>query len=222
MTTTPDTPDTPEQVWARHYLRHQLPADKAAAARAEREAQAAFEQVLAEQPWVQALLDVATARRQKRLLTELEDHARATIGLPIPNRTDPLVSIGHWDNGQLSADFLARPIANAVDQRAAEREQQQRNERQQQIEQQIADDKHIAELRAVNDRDEHAAEQDPIERVRAGGGRVDIDTLTIDGETHTRYFNLDTRAEVIIRPDGEVYKRPPRTQAIDTPADWTT
>lgn len=222
MTTTPDAPDTPEQVWARHYLRHQLHADKTAAAKAEREAQAAFEQVLAEQPWVQALLDVATARRQKRLLTEIEDHARATIGLPIAQRTDPLVSIGHWDNGQLSADFLARPIANTVDQRAAQHEQQQRNTHQQQINQLISDPQHIAELRAINDRDEQAAEHDPVERVRAGGGRVDIDTLTIDGQLHTRYLNVDTRAEVILTPDGEVYRRPPRTHAVDQPADWTT
>ncbi|MFX1757243.1 hypothetical protein [Rhodococcus sp. As11] len=220
--TTPDQPDTPEQVWARHYLRHQLPAERTAAAKAEREAQTAFETILAEQPWIAALLNVATARRQKRLTAEREDQARTILGLPVHNRTEPLVSIGHWDNGQLSADFLARPIAQVVDKQAAQHEQQQRTEREQQITALIADDTRIAELRVINERDERAAEQDPVEQVRAGGGRVDVDTIDIDGQPHTRYFNLDTRAEVIIRPDGNVYRRPPRTHAVDQPADWTT
>ncbi|EOM74608.1 hypothetical protein DW322_03385 [Rhodococcus rhodnii] len=215
--------DTPEQAWARHYLQHVAPGVQAALGTATRQAERQFRAALADQPWVQALVDLAAAKRGRDVASAMVERAHAALGSePPPRNMAALDSIAGWHDGQISPDFLARPIAAVVDDAASERIAREIDESNAAADTVIADSEKLAELRDQNAQDAQRAADDPVARVRLGGGRMEVDTVDIDGTSYTRHFNLDTNESVIIDADGNEYRRPQQFRAPDSPPDWTT
>lgn len=223
QTPAPDPiPEGPEQAWARHYLQHVAPGEQAALGKAARHAEREFRAALADQPWVQALIDLAAARRRRDVVAAMVERAHAALGSEAPPRNmAALDSIAGWHDGQISPDFLARPIAAVVDDAASERIAREIAESNAAADAVIADSEKLAELREQNAQDTQRAEADPAARVRLGGGRVEVSTVDIDGLTYTRHHNLDTNESVIVDADGNEYRRPQQFRAPEAPPDWT-
>lgn len=70
------------RAWAAHYLEHEHAAAEQAAGPAVTAARREFERVLAEQPWVRAMLDWQGALAEQQAVRERGHHARAVLGLP--------------------------------------------------------------------------------------------------------------------------------------------
>ncbi|MFI8661847.1 hypothetical protein ACIGKR_17750 [Rhodococcus qingshengii] len=206
-----DPDPTPEQIWATHYLEHDAIAETLAAKKGVRAAERALREALAEQPWVVALIDLATARHQSSVIADTEQRAHSALGSEAPVRSSMSYSLASWFEGSPSADFLLRPLLTVVDGTAEQRADQQREERRAAVDALIANEQQIAALAEQSERDAELADSDPIARVRFGGGRMEVHEVDIRGTTYTRHRNIDTNASVIVDADGNVYVPPPQT-----------
>jgi len=75
-----DRRDRRARTWARRYLEHEHATDKAAAARAEKDAARAFRAALAAQPWVAALAEWQAAKDRAHAVSVRYNYARRALG----------------------------------------------------------------------------------------------------------------------------------------------
>lgn len=206
MTTSEQTQPTATATAATHALATS-DVDLANARKAEREAVRELRNILSAEPWVQALVKVAVARRQIEVVAAVEHEAHQVLNTPASQRrtraTPTVGSIAAWRDGSPSAEFLARPLAEAVDALAGDEISNEITRRLEAL--------HKADAKATrwHRKLEADAAEDPIIALSLRPGAIEVTTATLpDGRIITTHRNISTGQSVSLTEDGKPYTPP--------------
>ncbi|RAL32872.1 hypothetical protein [Rhodococcus sp. AQ5-07] len=216
--------DERERVWATGYLTHEAGAEAAAARDGARKAATIVKDALAQQPWVEALIEYAIAQKRSDIVFKRIERAHMALGTEPPRPPNVPLSIADWRDGVPSPGFLIRPLIDLIDDAADVRAAELIAERDAEVDAIISDDDAIARSSERNEADLERAAIDPAFAVSVGtsSDRIEVRTVDIDGVPHTVHRNIDTLEQVAVGPDGKVHKRPTVWRSpLDSPPDWT-
>lgn len=173
------------RVWAEHYLSHGLPAELAEQSKAARAARARAREVLAETPWVQAVLDWQAALDEHPRIVARERRAREILGRGEPKRAATRAEVMAMREGVIGLGQLGEVLYRLLTEPSQGRSMADVDEL---IAHPGGDGDPLEELAVVV-----VDERDPLARLSAAGGAVESTQHTRpDGSVITVHRNLET------------------------------